>query len=101
MGWFLDGKVSAVIGTHTHVQTADASVLPGGTAFITDVGMTGPWVSSLGVSPQQAIDRFLTQLPTRFEVADGPSQYNGCVLDIDEATGCACSIAPIYFREPL
>lgn len=101
MGWYLDGRVSAVVGTHTHVQTADAAVLPGGTAYITDVGMTGPWVSSLGMERGRIIERFLTQLPVRFEVATGPSQLNAILIDIDETTGRARSVHPLFEREAL
>jgi len=95
MGWFLDGRVSAVCGTHTHVQTADERVLPGGTAYITDVGMTGPRDSVLGVKKETVITKFLTQLPTRFEVAGGPVQLNAVVVDVDEWTGKARSIVRV------
>ena len=71
MGWFLDGRVSAVIGTHTHVQTADESILPGGTAYITDVGMTGPFNSIIGIRKDAVFERFLTQIPNKFDVAKG------------------------------
>ena len=101
MGWFLDGRATVVLGTHTHVQTADAVVLPGGTAYITDVGMTGPWVSSLGMERGRIIERFMSQLPVRFEVAPGPCQFNGVVIDADEATGLAREIVPVSWREPL
>lgn len=101
MGWFLDGRVSAVIGTHTHVQTGDALVLPGGTAYMSDAGMTGPWVSALGVERGRVIERFLTQLPVRFDVAPGPCQFNGALIEIDEATGRARAITPLLWREPL
>lgn len=86
-GWYMDGKVSAVIGTHTHVQTADDRILPNGTGYITDVGMTGPRDSVLGVDKEIVINKFLTQMPARFEVASGVSQLNGLILDIDEKTG--------------
>lgn len=86
-GWFMDGKVSAVIGTHTHVQTADERILPGGTGFITDVGMTGPRDSVLGVKTDLVLEKFMTQLPVRFEIASGPAQINAVILDIDESTG--------------
>ncbi len=85
--WHLDGRVSAVIGTHTHVQTADERILPGGTGFITDAGMTGPHDSVIGVQKEQAIRKFLTQLPTRFEPAGGDVRLQGVHLDVDEATG--------------
>jgi len=100
MGWYLDGRVAAVIGTHTHVQTADAVVLPGGTAYITDVGMTGPWLSVLGVDPQAVVEKFLTQMPVRFTVAKGPAMFNGALLDIDEEAGRARAITPLFWREP-
>ena len=87
MGWFLDGLVSAVIGTHTHVQTADARLLAKGTAYITDVGMTGPRDSVIGIKKELVINRFLTMLPVKFEAAEGPVQINAVVLDIDEVTG--------------
>ncbi|HEX3015398.1 MAG TPA: TIGR00282 family metallophosphoesterase [Desulfobacteria bacterium] len=92
LGWFLDGRVSAVCGTHTHVQTADERILPGGTAYISDAGMTGPRDSVLGVNKEIIITKFLTQLPARFEVAGGVVQLNGVVVDIDQATGKARSI---------
>lgn len=99
MGWYLDGKVSAVVGTHTHVQTADERILPGGTAYITDLGMTGPWNSVIGVKKEIIIDKFVTQIPQRFEVAPGPFQFNGVVIDIDEETGEASSIRRIQNYE--
>ena len=92
MGWFLDGKVSAVIGTHTHVQTADERLLPAGTAYLTDVGMTGPMDSIIGTEREAALSRFLTGLPSRFEPATGNPRLHGAVIDIDEATGRATSI---------
>jgi len=92
MGWCLDGRVSAVIGTHTHVQTADERLLPQGTAYITDVGMTGPRDSILGVRHEAVISRFFTGLPGRFEVADGPVVLSGVVVEIDFDTGRANSI---------
>ena len=82
LGWYLDGRVSAVVGTHTHVQTADEQILPGGTAYITDVGMTGPHNSVIGIRPQDAIQRFLTQMPKKFTLAEGPVQLCGTLLDI-------------------
>lgn len=92
LGWHLDGRVSAAIGTHTHVQTADERVLPGGTAYITDVGMTGPRDSVIGIRREPVIERFLTGLPTRFEVATGPVILNGVAVTIDAETGTARSI---------
>ena len=92
LGWFLDGKVSAVLGTHTHVQTADERVLPGGTAYITDVGMTGPFDSVLGIKKEVALERFLTLLPNRFDVAKGDVRFQGVLIDIDNNTGRSLSI---------
>ncbi|MEW6082064.1 MAG: TIGR00282 family metallophosphoesterase [Bacillota bacterium] len=99
MGHYLDGKVSAVLGTHTHVQTADEMVLPGGTAFITDLGMTGPWISVIGVRPELVLEKFLSQMPVKFEVARGPCQLNAVVVDVDESGGMARGIRRISFRE--
>lgn len=93
MGWFLAGQVSAVIGTHTHVRTADARVLPGGTAYITDVGMCGPRDSVIGVKKELVLERFLTQLPVRFEVADGDVWLEGVVIEL-APDGHALSIEP-------
>lgn len=99
MGWYLAGKVSAVCGTHTHVQTADEHVLPGGTAYITDLGMTGPRDSVIGVKKELVINKFISQLPVRFEVASGLFQFNAVVIEIDEETGEACSIRRIQNYE--
>jgi metallophosphoesterase (TIGR00282 family) len=98
MGWFLDGKVSAVIGTHTHVATADARVLPNGTAYITDVGMTGPHDSVIGMEKEGIIRRFLDALPARFSVAEGDIRMNAVLLEVDPATGRAQSIERLMFR---
>ncbi len=89
MGQYLDGRVTAVIGTHTHVQTSDARVLPGGTAYITDVGMTGPRDSVIGVSTEVILRRFTTELPQQFEVADGPVRLDAVLIGSDggRATG--------------
>jgi len=92
MGWYLDGRVSAVIGTHTHVQTADERMLAKGTAYITDVGMTGPRDSILGMSSEPVIERFLSAMPTRFEVAKGPLTLNAVIASINPETGGARSI---------
>lgn len=89
---FLDGKVSAVIGTHTHIQTADERILPQGTAYITDVGMTGPIDSIIGVKKEQVLHRFLLNTPVKFEVADGPAVVCAIFLEIDTKTGKALSI---------
>jgi len=95
MGWFLDGMVSAVIGTHTHVQTADERILPCGTAFLTDVGMTGPKDSVIGIKREIAIRKFLTQIPIRFEVAKGDAQFNAVLIEVDSNSGKAVSIKRI------
>lgn len=87
MGWFLDGGVSAVLGTHTHIQTCDDRILNEGTAYITDVGMTGPMDSVIGIRKQVALDRFLTQIPWKFDVASGEIELQGVMVEIDERTG--------------
>lgn len=92
MGWFLDGKVSAVIGTHTHVQTADERVLPQGTAFITDIGMTGSIHSVIGIQKELILGRFLTQMPRKFEVATKGVQLQGVVISIDPDNGKAMAL---------
>ena len=92
MGWYLDGKVTAMVGTHTHVQTADERVLPQGTAYITDVGMTGPHDSVIGVERAAIIQRFLTGLPQRFETATENPRLNGVLIKADETTGRAISV---------
>jgi metallophosphoesterase (TIGR00282 family) len=92
MGWFLDGRVSAVLGTHTHVQTADESILPGGTAYITDVGMTGPFNSIIGIRKDAVLERFLTQLPNKFDVAKDDVRLQGVVVDVDGKSGRAKGI---------
>src|SRR5271155_2772427 len=89
MGWFLDGKVTAVLGTHTHVPTADNHVLPAGTAYTTDVGMTGPHDSVIGMEKQAVLQRFLDALPARYVVAENDVQMNSVLIDVDEATGHA------------
>jgi metallophosphoesterase (TIGR00282 family) len=95
LGYFLDGTVSAVLGTHTHVQTADEKILPRGTAYITDCGMTGPYDSVIGRRKENIIERFLTQLPTRFEVASGDEQMHGVLVTVDPGTGKALSIVRV------
>jgi metallophosphoesterase (TIGR00282 family) len=92
MAWHLDGRVTAVFGTHTHVQTADERVLPKGTACLTDVGMTGPHDSIIGVSVDAALGRFLTAMPARFESATGPGRLNAVIVTADPATGKATAI---------
>ncbi|MBL7071830.1 MAG: TIGR00282 family metallophosphoesterase [Candidatus Omnitrophica bacterium] len=99
LAWYLDGMVSAILGTHTHVQTADERIYPKGTAFICDVGMTGPHDSVIGRKPEQILTRFITQLPTRFEMAEENIQLNGALVTIDEETGKAVDIKRI--REKL
>ena len=98
MGWFLDGKVTAVIGTHTHVATADAHILPGGTAYITDAGMTGPHDSIIGMEKSVIIQRFLDALPAKFAVAEGDVQMSTVLLEVDPSTGRASSIEHFVFR---
>lgn len=95
MGWHLNGKVTAVVGTHTHVQTADNRVLSDGTAYITDVGMTGPHDSVIGVEKQAALSRFLNGMPARFETATGDPRLNGVVITADSTTGLATDIERI------
>ena len=95
MGWHLDGRVTAVVGTHTHVQTADERVLPGGTAYITDVGFTGPHDSIIGVDRHAALSRFLTAMPQRFETATENPRLNGVVVTCDPATGRASAITRV------
>jgi len=92
---WLDGKVTAVVGTHTHVQTSDARVLPGGTAFITDAGMTGPHDSVIGVEADLAIRRMRTGMPVRFETAQGDVRIEGVVIDCDEETGRTRAVEPV------
>ncbi len=99
MGWYLDGRVSAVVGTHRHVQTADERLLPKGTAYITDLGMTGPTDSIIGADPSAALQRFLTQMSTRFEPAKGPAALHGAIIRIDPDTGRGLSIERL--RVPL
>ena len=95
LGWYLDGKVSAIFGTHTHIQTADEKILPQGTAYITDVGMTGPYDSVIGRRVEDVLTRFLSSIPVRFEVAEGNIQLHGALVEIDEVTGKARSILRI------
>ena len=86
MGWYLDGRVSVIFGTHTHVQTADERILPKGTAYITDVGMCGPKDSVIGIEPDIIINKFLTQMPMRFKIARGDIVFNAMVINIDDMT---------------
>jgi metallophosphoesterase (TIGR00282 family) len=97
MGWHLDGKVTAVLGTHTHVQTADERILPNGTAVLTDAGMTGPHDSIIGMEREGALSRFLNGMPSKFEPATGNPRLNGAVIAADEETGRATSITRISY----
>jgi metallophosphoesterase (TIGR00282 family) len=99
MGWHLDGKVTAVIGTHTHVQTADDRILPNGTAYLTDAGMTGPHDSIIGMEKEPSLARFLNGMPTKFEPATGNPRLNGVVIEADEKTGRATKITRISYSE--
>jgi metallophosphoesterase (TIGR00282 family) len=99
-GYYLDGQVSAIIGTHTHVQTADEKILPNGTAYISDVGMTGPMHSVIGIDKNQIIGKFLTGMPRKFDIADGKAMLNAVVVDIDEKSGKAAGIQRIQMMGP-
>jgi metallophosphoesterase (TIGR00282 family) len=92
LGWYLDGRITALVGTHTHIPTADERVLPGGTAYITDVGMTGPYESVIGVQKEQIIERFLSNMPARFEAATGDVRFCAVVVECEEQTGRARKI---------
>ncbi len=98
MGYFLDGTVGAVFGTHTHVQTADERILPKGTGYITDLGMTGPAESVLGMDYNIVVKRFLTGMPQKFEIAAGPAQLNGCIFELSDKTGLCTGIERIFIR---
>jgi hypothetical protein len=99
MGWHLDGKVSAVIGTHTHIPTADTRILPGGTAYQTDVGMTGPYDSIIGVDKEIVLRRFLTSLPVRMEAAKGGVELHSVIIEVDNLTGKALAIRRYSVKE--
>lgn len=99
MGWHLDGRVSLVVGTHTHVQTADDRILPQGTAYLTDAGMTGPHDSVIGMERESVLSRFLTALPSKFEPATGNRRLNGVLVEVDDRTGRASAIARINLAE--
>ena len=99
MGWHLDGKVTAVLGTHTHVQTADERVLPNGTAYLTDAGMTGPHDSIIGMERQPSLARFLTGMPIKFEPAAGNARLNGALIEADDKTGRATRITRVSYSE--
>ena len=95
MGKYLDGRVSAVLGTHTHVGTIDAQILPGGTAYVTDIGMVGPVDSVIGDDPDSVLDRFLTQMPSRLSVGKGKVSFDAILVEVDEKTGKAVDIKRI------
>lgn len=99
-GYFADGKVSAIIGSHTHVQTADEKILSGGTAYITDVGMTGPAVSVIGIEKEQIIERFLFQMPRKFETAKGSGIFSAVVIEVDDKTGKSTAIQRLQLTYP-
>ena len=99
LGYYLDGRATAVVGTHTHVQTSDAMLLPKGTAYLTDLGMTGPYVSSIGRDLKPVTRKFVTGMPARFEVATGPCVLEGAVVEFDPATKRAVSIEAVRVRE--
>ena len=98
MGRYLDGEITILFGTHTHVQTADEKILPKGTGYITDIGMTGPENSVIGMDPSASIKRFETTLPERYKIAEGPCILNGCVFEIDEQSGHVNNIERIYLN---
>jgi hypothetical protein len=99
LGWYLDGRVTAVIGTHTHIPTADDRVLPGGTAYQTDVGMSGPWNSIIGVEKEYVLERFLTGMPNKFEAAKGDPRMAALLIEADPATGHALSTERLLLGE--
>lgn len=99
-GYYMDGFVSAVVGTHTHVQTADEKILPGGTAYITDVGMTGPQLSIIGIEKDEIIERFLSQMPRKYNVAGGTAIFSAVVIEIDEKSGKATAIQRLQLTNP-
>jgi len=100
MGYYLDGRAAAVFGTHTHVQTSDAVILPKGTAYMTDLGMTGPYISVIGREIAPVLKKFTTAIPAKFDVAKGPCVLEGAILEINRESGKAVSITPYRFREP-
>ena len=101
LGWYLDGKVSAVIGTHTHVPTADERILPQGTAYLTDVGMTGPYDGIIGTRRDLVIHKQRTGLPVKFDIQEGDAQFNACVIDIDDESGKAKEIYRININRDI
>jgi hypothetical protein len=98
MGWHLDGRVSAIVGTHTHIPTADARLLHKGTAYLTDVGMTGPYDSVIGVEKEPILKKFQTSLPAKMEAAKGLVELRAVVIEVDATTGRAASIRPLVAR---
>ena len=98
MGWYLDGRVSAVIGTHTHIPTADTRILPKGTAYQTDAGMTGPYTSVIGVDKDIILQKFLTQMPVRMEAARHGAELHGVIVEVDDATGRATQVRRVEIR---
>ncbi len=98
MGWFLDGRVAAVVGTHTHVQTADEEILPQGTAYITDIGMTGPYNSVIGLDREVAMSRLVKQMPAEFKVAQGDARFCAVLIEVEESRGKALKISRIQER---
>lgn len=100
LGFYVDGRVTAFVGTHTHVQTSDAMILPLGTAYLTDLGMTGPYISSIGRNLRPVIRKFMTGMPGRFDVADGPCVIEGAIIDFNPATRVATSIETFRYRQP-
>lgn len=99
MAWYLNGRISVMVGTHTHVQTSDERILPRGTAFITDLGMTGPRDSVIGVKTELVVQKLKTQMPVRFETANGPGQFGGLIVDVDELTGQSRQVTRVFYRE--
>ena len=98
MGYYLDGQISALWGTHTHVPTADGQILPKGTGYLTDLGMTGPAVSVLGIRPEQSIETFLGGLPGRYQVAEGPCKMQGALFSLDSETGLCLAVEQVDIR---
>ena len=99
MGWYLDGRVNCIVGTHTHIQTADERILPGGTAYITDLGMVGSWNSVLGVCTDIVLDKFTKALPVRFDLANGPNVYSAVILEIDDMSNKTTAIERVLIKE--
>lgn len=99
MGWYLDGRVNCIVGTHTHIQTADERILPGGTAYITDLGMVGSWNSVLGVCTDIVLDKFTKALPVRFDLANGPNVYSAVILEIDDVSNKTTAIERVLIKE--